>query len=391
MDEINKDVQIILPSSSSNIQNKPVHQIKKEQKQRQYQGSSLIEEELSNKPSEMEAYIPENTRYYLNTVVHELTPILTQAQLIELVKSLCSVFNGVECVKQEHKGDPGKRNLFLLQEFIGTKRAESCSKKTIVYYKSTIEKFVSQVQKPLDEITTEDIEKYFMWGLTKDNPWTPTTQDNIRRILNTFYVWAISRRYMIYNPVSPIKPTKNKKYRVKKPFTKQDIIKMREAVEIVRDRAIIELLLSSGIRVSELVNLNIEDMNFAEKEFTVIGKGNKQRYAYFDEIAGFYMQKYLQERVDDNPALFVSINSPYERVGAGGVETRVHELGVKAGVTGKAHPHRFRHTFATNALNKGIPLEQVQQLLGHEQLDTTLIYAKVAREDVKYNHKKLMN
>lgn len=364
------DVQLILPRHSTN--------------------SSLIEDELDTKAPEMEAYIPDNTKYYLNTVIQELTPILSQNQIIELVKQLCSIFNNVECIKQEHKGNPGKRNVFLLQEFINTKRAESCSKKTIVYYKATIKKFCDHVQKPLDEVTTEDIEKYFLWGLSKERPWTPTTQDNIRRILNSFYVWAVSRRYVIYNPVSPIKPTKKKKYRVKKPFTKQDVIKLRETVDNVRDRAVLELLLSSGIRVSELTNLDIEDMNFAEKEFTIIGKGNKQRYAYFDELAGFYIQKYLKERVDDNPSLFVTLHSPYSRMTNTGIETRIRELGIKAGVTGKAYPHRFRHTFATNALNKGIPLEQVQQLLGHEQLDTTLIYAKVAREDVKYNHKKLM-
>jgi len=247
------------------------------------------------------------------------------------------------------------------------------------------------VDKHLDDVVTEDCERYFMHGLTKEKPWTPTTQDNVRRILNSFYVWAVGRRYILFNPVAPIKPTKNKKYRVKKPFTNTDIIKMRDHTKTVRDRAIIELLLSSGIRVSELVGLNKEDINWAEKEFTVIGKGNKQRFAYFSEQAGFYIQKYLEGRTDNNEALFVTNNSPYDRFGKTGVETFVRELGKNAGVTGRAHPHRFRHTFATNALNKGVPLEQVQQLLGHEQLDTTLIYAKVAREDVKYNHKKLMN
>jgi len=245
----------------------------------------------------------------------------------------------------------------------------------------------------LDDVTTEDCEKYFMYGVTKEKkPWTPTTQDNVRRILNSFYSWAVGRRYVLFNPLTPIKPTKNKKYRVKKPFTNTDIIKMRDHTKTVRDRAIIELLLSSGIRVAELVGLNKEDINWAEKEFTVIGKGNKQRFAYFSEQAGFYIQKYLNGRTDNNPALFVTRrNHQWQRLGITGVETMVRSLGERSGVTGRAHPHRFRHTFATNALNKGVPLEQVQQLLGHEQLDTTLIYAKVAREDVKYNHKKLMN
>ena len=383
-------VEIILPTKR--IKTKPIRQQhKKERQELREHGTSLVENEFQNLEKELDPYLHENTRYYLNTVVQEITPLVSQTQLLEIVKILCSTFNCVECIKKERKGDYKKRNQFLLTEFLNTKTAESCSKKTLHYYKSTVERFIEWVDKHLDDVDTEDCERYFMWGLTKDKPWTPTTQDNIRRILHSFYVWAVSRKYVLFNPLSAIKPTKHKKYRVKKPFTNQDIIKMRDACETVRDRAIMELLLSSGIRVSELVGLNKEDMNWTEKEFTVIGKGNKQRYAYFNEQAGFYMQKYIQSRKDNNEALFVGHMSPHDRLGITGLETMIRLLGEKAGVTGRAHPHRFRHTFATNALNKGVPLEQVQQLLGHEQLDTTLIYAKVAREDVKYNHKKLMN
>lgn len=352
--------------------------------------AGLIEDQVEQMNQELEPYIHENTRYYLNNVVQEITPLLSQTQLIEVVKALCATFNCVECIKKERKGDYKKRNKFLLAEFTNTKLAEGCSKKTITYYRTTMERFLEHVEKHLDEVTTEDCEKYLMYGVS-ERKWTPTTQDNIRRILNTFYVWGLSRKYILFNPVSPIKPTKNKKYRVKKPFTNEDLIRMRDNCETLRDRAIIELLLSSGIRVGELVGLNREDMDYVEKEFFVIGKGNKQRVAYFNEQTGYYLQRYLKTRSDKNPALFVSKNRPFERVGITGIETMVRELGEKAGVTGRAHPHRFRHTFATQALNKGVPLEQVQQLLGHEQLDTTLIYAKVAREDVKYNHKKLMN
>ena len=353
-------------------------------------GASLIDDQVEQMEQELEPYIHENTRYYLNTVVQEVTPILSQTQLIEVVKALCNTFNCVECIKKERKGNYKKRNQFLLTEFLNTKIAECCSRKTIGYYKSTLERFIKQIDKHLDDVTTEDCQRYLMYGVTQ-RKWTPTTQDNTRRIINTFYAWAVSRKYILFNPISPLKPTKHKKYRVKKPFTNEDIIKMRDHCKTLRDRAIIELLLSSGVRVAEITSLNKKDINWTEKEFMVIGKGDKQRVAYFNEQAGYYMQKYIESRTDNNEALFVTLNSPYERFGITGLETVVRELGVKAGVTGRAHPHRFRHTFATNALNKGVPLEQVQQLLGHEQLDTTLIYAKVAREDVKYNHKKLMN
>ena len=387
------DVEIILPSTQNKVTNKPRNKILKENSNRQKNGESLIEKEFQNLQPELEPYLHENTKYYLNTVVQEIAPLVTQQQLIEIVKIICNTFNCVECIKKERKGNKENRNKFLLTEFINTKTAEACSKKTLTYYRTTIQRFIEYTDKHFDDVTTEDCEKYFMHGVTKEkNPWTPTTQDNIRRILNSFYSWAVGRRYVLFNPLTPIKPTKNKKYRVKKPFTNTDIIKMRDNTKTVRDRAIIELLLSSGIRVAELVGLNKEDINWSEKEFTVIGKGNKQRFAYFSEQAGFYIQKYLQGRTDNNPALFVTRrNKQWQRLGINGVETMVRLLGQRSKITGRAHPHRFRHTFATNALNKGVPLEQVQQLLGHEQLDTTLIYAKVAREDVKYNHKKLMN
>lgn len=390
MDSSEQVIDIILPNKKQ-VKTKSLREIKKEQRTTRLQGTSLVEQEFNNLNQDLDPYLAENTKYYLNTVVTEISGFLSQQQLMEVIKILCSTFNCVECIKKERKGDYTKRNKFLLQEFTNTKIAESCSQKTINYYRTTIERFIEYVDKHLDDVTTEDCEKYFMWGLTKEKPWSPTTQDNVRRILNTFYVWAVGRRYVLFNPVTPIKPTKNKKYRVKKPFTNTDIIKLRDACRNVRDRALIELLLSSGIRVAELEGLNKEDINWTEKEFTVIGKGNKQRYAYFSEQSGFYLQKYIEGRTDNNPALFVTLNEPYERLGITGIETRVRELGEIARITGRCHPHRFRHTFATNALNKGVPLEQVQQLLGHQQLDTTLIYAKVAREDVKYNHKKLMN
>jgi len=338
-------------------------------------------------------YLPENTKLYLNTVITDITPYLKQEQLVQLVQVLCKVFNNVECVKSKHRSaSPKQYNDFLLKEFIKTRTAEACSKKTLQYYKSTISRFSKNVNKHFDEVQTEDVEDYFVENMNRErNPWSPTTQDNVRRILNTFYEWAVGRKYILYNPIKPIKPTKHKRYRVKKPFTTEDMIKLRDNCSYLRDRVMIELLVSSGIRVSELVQLDRDDMNWTEREFTIIGKGNKQRIAYFNNQAHYYMQKYLQSRTDNNPAMFVTLNAPYARLGVTGVETTIRVLGEKAGVSGRAHPHRFRHTFATQALNKGVPIEQVQQLLGHEQLDTTLIYAKVAREDVKYAHKRLMN
>lgn len=192
-------------------------QQQQEKQELQQHGKSLIDDQITQMEQELEPYIHENTKYYLNTVIQEITPYLSSNQILELVKTLCNTFNCVECIKKERKGNYKNRNQFLLTEFHNTKLAECCSKKTLRYYDSTLKMFLQYVDKHLDDVTTEDVQKYLMYGIT-ERGWSPTTQDNTRRILNTFYVWAVSRKYVLFNPISPIKPTKNKKYRVKKPI-----------------------------------------------------------------------------------------------------------------------------------------------------------------------------
>ena len=156
-----------------------------------------------------------------------------------------------------------------------------------------------------------------------------------------------------------------------------------------RDLAMVELLLSTGIRVGELVNLNIADINFATRECIVYGKGDKERRAYFDAKSKVHIEEYLQTRTDDNPALFVSLKAPYNRLTISGVETRMRTLGRHVSVQG-IHPHKFQRTMATRAIDKGMPIEQVQRLLGHQQIDTTLRYAMVNQENVKLSHRRLL-
>ena len=162
---------------------------------------------------------------------------------------------------------------------------------------------------------------------------------------------------------------------------------MRDHCTTVRDLAIIDLLASSGMRVGELVTLNQEDINFNERECVVLGKGNKERLVYFDARTKIHLQNYLASRTDSNPALFVSLKAPFYRLMIGGVETRLRELGERLNIP-KVHPHKFRRTLATTAIDKGMPIEQVQQLLGHQKIDTTLHYAMVKQQNVKLAHRK---
>ena len=215
---------------------------------------------------------------------------------------------------------------------------------------------------------------------------SPVTLDNSRRFLNSFFQYLNLENYINRNPCKKIKRIKAPK-RIKEPFSNEDIINMRNNIRNIRDLAIFEMLLSSGVRVGELCNMDKKDINYLENSVYVIGKGNKERKTYFSDETKLALKEYLASRTDDNPALFVSLHQPYNRMRKSGVEIVIRNLGKNAGVR-KAHPHRFRRTMATNFLNKGVPIEQVRELLGHESVDTTTIYALVNENDVSINHKK---
>jgi site-specific recombinase XerD len=338
-------------------------------------------------------YLPDNTRVRLIQVIQEMTPHLKQEQIITLAKTLSRIFNNIECTPCQRSGDPRKHNEFLINKFLSTKRIEGRSKRTLEYYEKTLRKlakFLEQKGMLLVDMDTEDFREYL--SMKMDEGCSGMTCDNIRRNASSFYRWARAEHYTTFSPIDAVAPVKRKK-KVKQPFTQLQILKLREECTCTRDRAIIELLLCSGIRVGELCPINIRDMDFQNMEFKVLGKGNKERICYLNEVARTWIERYLEERrQDDNPYLWVSkqTKDKGKHIGVHGVERRIRDMGKRANII-PCTPHMFRHTFATNALNKGIPIEQVQQLLGHEKLDTTMIYAKVAREDVKFNHHKLLN
>ena len=267
-----------------------------------------------------------------------------------------------------------------LDVFLKAKRLEGCSERTIGYYQRTIEKMLDGIGKVANHITTDDLRTYLA-DYQGSGRVAKTTVDNVRRVLSTFFSWLEDENYILKSPVRRIKKIRTAQV-VKETYSD-------ETLELMRDLAMIDLLSSTGMRVGELVKLNRSDVNFNERECIVFGKGNKERIVYFNARTKIHLQQYLKSRKDKNPALFVSLNKPHERLQISGVETMLRKLGQSISV-GKVHPHKFRRTLATRAIDKGMPIEQVQVLLGHKKIDTTLQYAMVDQRNVKNSHRRFI-
>ena len=304
--------------------------------------------------------------------------------LDETLRKILDDFDIVEC-ETEMTVKESKENSALLINFLASKHIEGCSERTILYYRSTIEKMLEIINKRVEYITTDDLRKYLTDYKNSSNA-SKTTVDNVRRVLSSFFSWLEDEDYILKNPIRRIRKIKTRKV-VKEVLSDENFEVLRDNCDNIRDLSMIELLNSTGIRVGELVNLNIDDVLFNERECVVLGKGDSERTVYFDAKTKIHLLKYLETRDDDNPALFVSFKKPYERLGINGVERRIRELGNDSNIK-KVHPHKFRRTMATNAIDKGMPIEQVQKLLGHVQIDTTMQYAMVNQSNVKRAHRK---
>ena len=280
-----------------------------------------------------------------------------------------------------------KNNEESIDLFLSLKRIEGCSLQSLKYYKSTLIKMFEKIEKQYYLILTEDIRKYLS-NYQDCNNVSKVTIDNVRRIISSYFSWLESEDYIVKSPVRRIHKVRTGKM-VKEVYSEETIELIRQNVKNRRDLAIIDLLYSTGMRVGELVKLNINDIDFENKECVVLGKGNKQRKVYFDAKTKIHIQQYLDSRNDDNNALFVSLIKPYERLEISGVEIALRKIGMKLGIN-KVHPHKFRRTLATKAIDKGMPIEQVQHLLGHSKIDTTLEYAMVDDINVKISHKKYL-
>lgn len=304
---------------------------------------------------------------------------LSDSQMQLLHKTLNAIIPATEMESVDEKQPE------YIQIFLAAKRVEGCSDKTIRYYESTIRNVLTAINKSPERATTDDIRMY-LDDYQQRSGASKVTIDNIRRILSSFFSWLEDEDYIVKSPVRRIHKVKTCKT-VKETYTDEALEMMRDSADCARDLAIIDLLASTGMRVGELVKLNKSDIDFQNRECVVLGKGNKQRKVYFDARTKIHLKKYLDSRCDASEALFVSLQKPYNRLQISGVEIRLRELGRKLNLN-KVHPHKFRRTLATMAIDKGMPIEQVQQLLGHQSVDTTLQYAMVNQNNVKASHKK---
>ena len=316
------------------------------------------------------------------SVLNEMSEYLSIAQMKKLQEVIIKTFAENEVTKIDISNDE------FLKMFLAAKRIEGCSDRTINYYEATVEHLLSQIEINVRKITTEEIREYLS-NYQKRNNCSNVTIDNIRRNISSFFSWLEEEDYILKSPMRRIHKIRTKSV-VKNVISEEEIEKLRDNCGEKRDLAIIDLLYSTGIRVGELVNLNIDDIDFEGRECVVYGKGDKERRVYFDAKAKIHLKEYIESRTDRNKALFVTLDAPYDRLKISGVEIRLRKLGRRLHLT-RIHPHKFRRSMATRAIDKGMPIEQVQKILGHSQIDTTMQYAMVNQSNVKTAHQKYMS
>lgn len=321
--------------------------------------------------------ISNNLKYrFTENQVEKISEIIS----VELSKYDIQVkLTDVEEVKRDNQN--------LVNLFLSAKCIEGCSDKTIHYYQTSIEKLLISISKEIRDINTNDIRCYLA-EQQNEKQLSKVTIDNLRRIFSSFFSWLEDEDYITKSPVRRIHKVRTDTL-IKEVLSDENMEILRDSCTEIRDIAMIDLLSSTGIRVGELVKMNRDDIDFQERQCVVFGKGNKEREVYFNARTKIHLKRYLETRIDDNSALFVSLSSPYTRLTISGVESRLRVLGKRANLF-KVHPHKFRRTLATMAIDKGMPIEQVQKLLGHVKIDTTLHYAIVNQNNVKLAHRRYL-
>lgn len=320
----------------------------------------------------------------IDEIMQQMLSCLDNAQLKMLQEVMDKTLYDYEVTRKADTAEEDDSQK-LIESFVAAKRIEGCSEKTITYYLTTIEKMISTVGKEVRHIQTDDLRTY-LTRYQEKNGSSKVTIDNIRRILSSFFSWLEDEDYIVKSPVRRIHKVKTGSS-IKETYSDEELELMRDGCSELRDLAMIDMLASTGMRIGEMVLLNKADINFAERECVVFGKGDKERVVYFDARTKIHLKNYIDSRTDGNPALFVTLRAPHERIKIGGVESRLRDIGNTLGIE-KVHPHKFRRTLATMAIDKGMPIEQLQQLLGHKRIDTTLHYAMVKQSNVKIAHKK---
>ncbi len=316
------------------------------------------------------------------TILNEMSEYLSVAQMKKLQEVILKAFAEKEQEKKQIDNDE------YLKMFLDAKKIEGCSERTVQYYRVTIEKMFCSITGSVRKITTEDMRAYLS-EYQKQNNCSKVTVDNIRRNISSFFSWLEEENHILKSPMKRIHKIKTNQ-QVKEIINDEDIERLRDKCSCARDLAMVDLLYSTGIRVGELVNLNISEIDFEARECVVFGKGGKERKVYFDAKSKLHIQAYLDSREDKNPALFVTLDAPHDRLKISGVEIRMRELGRSINLS-RIHPHKFRRTMATRAIDKGMPIEQVQKILGHSQIDTTMQYAMVNQSNVKSSHQRYIS
>lgn len=325
----------------------------------------------------------------INQIQTEMSGVLNNAQRQKLSEVLEHCFFNVDVVALGNENlIQSKSNLTLKEEFLSAKQVEGCSERSVNYYSSTLDNLIKSLEKPFNQIETEDL-RIYLSKYQKKNDASKQTIDNIRRILSSFFTWLEDEDYILKSPVRRIHKIKTMK-QVKETYSDEALERLRDNCKTIRDLALIDMLSSTGMRVGELVKLNRVDVDFVNRECVVLGKGSKERVVYFDARTKLHLQNYLNSRTDENEALFVSLLEPHNRLEIAGVEIMLRKLGRSLEIN-KVHPHKFRRTLATRAIDKGMPIEQVQKLLGHQKIDTTMEYAIVDQQNVKNSHKKYLS
>ena len=330
----------------------------------------------------------EHKQELIRGIISDMRHLLNQREITELNRVLINRLEYVEILNKEvpYEKDIQKENQRLIDMFIDAKKLEGRSLKTLEYYKNTILRMLKFIDKPILLISSDDLRRFLLsCGETSK----PVSVNNLKRNLSSFFQWLENEEYILKSPIKRIGNIKVEK-QVKKPFSITEVEKLRMNCDTLRLRAMVEFLLSTGVRLSELIQLNINDIDIQDRSCIVLGKGAKQREVFFNERTALYLKKYLDSRNDDNPALWVTENCPFNRLQQSGVSTDIRTLGKRAGVA-DVHPHRFRRTMASYAVGHGMKIEQVRVLLGHESIETTQLYAIANNEDIKYAHKKYLS
>ena len=322
----------------------------------------------------------------IQRIIEEMDDFLGEEQKLRLQDVINATLEGYTISRvltdtEQRRED----NEQLMNTFLSAKKVEGCSDKTLDYYRATLNKMLSEIEKDISEISTNDVRQYLS-DFKERRGSSKVTIDNIRRVFSSFFSWLEEEDYIAKNPVKRIHRVRADSL-VKEIISDESLEMLRDSCTEIRDLAMIDMLASTGMRVGELVRMNISDINFQERQCVVFGKGNKERTVYFNARTKIHVSNYLQSRTDSNPALFVSLTKPFNRLSISGVEKRLRVLGDRINVT-KVHPHKFRRTLATTAIDRGMPIEQVQKLLGHEKIDTTLHYAMVGQNNVRISHRK---